>query len=316
MDKLESEIKQVFEDNKISLTSKQILSDPKVSFVSKKPQFSLKFNIFTVATSTLLASAILMCALIPSMTYVESVEDRIENPIFAKHLISGLGAAKVLLETSKTAPETNYLTDQSVKKTMLPTVAFLNYIYTNSDKVDFDYEQKNEVKDNEHFTFKETIKDNYLKTHYDIFVKPEEKDIIKNGLIYDLNYKNGSEPIYELDIDSDKKDRDCFLDINLKALFLDKNFVFNIKENFDRSVLFSLKIGNEPEPVVSCQYQNFNDFNQFIIDSKYRNDQFVFQIKKGANLEYFCKYSKESKPENPTSINYIFTDDGTIDEIN
>ena len=218
MDKLESEIKQVFEDNKISLTSKQILSDPKVSFVSKKPQFSLKFNIFTVATSAILASATLICALIPSMTYVESVEDRIENPIFAKHLISGLGAAKVLLETSKTAPETNYLTDQSVKKTMLPTVAFLNYIYTNSDKVDFDCEQKNEVKDNEHFTFKETIKDNYLKTHYDIFVNP--KDIITGGLIFDLNYKNGSEPIYELDINSKKKDRDCFLDIDLKALFL------------------------------------------------------------------------------------------------
>ncbi len=312
MDKLESEIKQVFEDNKISLTSKQILSDPKVSFVSKKPQFSLKFNIFTVATSTILASATLMCALIPSITYVESVEDRIENPIFAKHLISGLGAAKVLLETSKTAPETNSLTDQSVKKTMLPTVAFLNYIYTNSDKVDFDYEQKNEVKDNEHFTFKETIKDNYLKTHYDIFVNP--KDIITDGLIFDLNYKNGSEPIYELDINSKKKDRDCFLDIDLKALFLDKNFVFNIKENFDRSVLFSLNLDNET--VVSCQYQSFNDFNQFIIDSKYRNDQFVFQIKKGADLEYFCKYSKESKPEDPTSINYIFTDEGTIDEIN
>ena len=312
MDKLESEIKQVFEDNKIGLTSKQILSDPKVSFVSKKPQFSLKFNIFTVAASTILASAILMCALIPSMTYVESVEDRIENPIFAKHLISGLGAAKVLLETSKTAPETSSLTDQSVKKTMLPTVAFLNYIYTNNDKVDFDYEQKNEVKDNESFTFKETIKDNYLKTHYDIFVNP--KDIITDGLIFDLNYKNGSEPIYELDINSKKKDRDCFLDIDLKALFLDKNFVFNIKENFDRSVLFSLNLDNET--VVSCQYQKFNDFNQFIIDSKYRNDQFVFQIKKGANLEYFCKYSKESKPENPTSINYIFTDEGTIDEIN
>ena len=312
MDKLESEIKQVFEDNKISLTSKQILSDPKVSFVSKKPQFSLKFNIFTVTASTILASAILMCALIPSMTYVESVEDRIENPIFAKHLISGLGAAKVLLETSKTAPETSSLTDQSVKKTMLPTVAFLNYIYTNNDKVDFDYEQKNEVKDNESFTFKETIKDNYLKTHYDIFVNP--KDIITDGLIFDLNYKNGSEPIYELDINSKKKDRDCFLDIDLKALFLDKNFVFNIKENFDRSVLFSLNLDNET--VVSCQYQKFNDFNQFIIDSKYRNDQFVFQIKKGANLEYFCKYSKESKPENPTSINYIFTDEGTIDEIN
>lgn len=312
MDKLESEIKQVFEDNKISLTSKQILSDPKVSFVSKKPQFSLKFNIFTVATSTLLASATLICALIPSMTYVESVEDRIENPIFAKHLISGLGAAKVLLETSKTAPETNSLTDQSVKKTMLPTVAFLNYIYTNSDKVDFDCEQKNEVKGNEHFTFKETIKDNYLKTHYDIFVNP--KDIITDGLIFDLNYKNGSEPIYELDINSKKKDRDCFLDIDLKALFLDKNFVFNIKENFDRSVLFSLNLDNET--VVSCQYQSFNDFNQFIIDSKYRNDQFVFQIKKGANLEYFCKYSKESKPEDHTSINYIFTDEGTIDEIN
>ena len=312
MDKLESEIKQVFEDNKIGLTSKQILSDPKVSFVSKKPQFSLKFNIFTVATSTILASAILMCALIPSMTYVESVEDRIENPIFAKHLISGLGAAKVLLETSKTAPETSSLTDQSVKKTMLPTVAFLNYIYTNNDKVDFDYEQKNEVKDNESFTFKETIKDNYLKTHYDIFVNP--KDIITDGLIFDLNYKNGTEPIYELDINSKKKDRDCFLDIDLKALFLDKNFVFNIKENFDRSVLFSLNLDNET--VVSCQYQKFNDFNQFIIDSKYRNDQFVFQIKKGADLEYFCKYSKESKPENPTSINYIFTDEGTIDEIN
>ena len=312
MDKLESEIKQVFEDNKIGLTSKQILSDPKVSFVSKKPQFSLKFNIFTVAASTILASAILMCALIPSMTYVESVEDRIENPIFAKHLISGLGAAKVLLETSKTAPETSSLTDQSVKKTMLPTVAFLNYIYTNNDKVDFDYEQKNEVKDNESFTFKETIKDNYLKTHYDIFVNP--KDIITDGLIFDLNYKNGSEPIYELDINSKKKDRDCFLDIDLKALFLDKNFVFNIKENFDRSVLFSLNLDNET--VVSCQYQKFNDFNQFIIDSKYRNDQFVFQIKKGADLEYFCKYSKESKPENPTSINYIFTDEGTIDEIN
>ena len=312
MDKLESEIKQVFEDNKIGLTSKQILSDPKVSFVSKKPQFSLKFNIFTVATSTILASAILMCALIPSMTYVESVEDRIENPIFAKHLISGLGAAKVLLETSKTAPETSSLTDQSVKKTMLPTVAFLNYIYTNNDKVDFDYEQKNEVKDNESFTFKETIKDNYLKAHYDIFVNP--KDIITDGLIFDLNYKNGSEPIYELDINSKKKDRDCFLDIDLKALFLDNNFVFNIKENFDRSVLFSLNLDNET--VVSCQYQKFNDFNQFIIDSKYRNDQFVFQIKKGANLEYFCKYSKESKPENPTSINYIFTDEGTIDEIN
>ena len=312
MDKLESEIKQVFEDNKIGLTSKQILSDPKVSFVSKKPQFSLKFNIFTVATSTILASGILMCALIPSMTYVESVEDRIENPIFAKHLISGLGAAKVLLETSKTAPETSSLTDQSVKKTMLPTVAFLNYIYTNNDKVDFDYEQKNEVKDNESFTFKETIKDNYLKTHYDVFVNP--KDIITDGLIFDLNYKNGSEPIYELDINSKKKDRDCFLDIDLKALFLDKNFVFNIKENFDRSVLFSLNLDNET--VVSCQYQKFNDFNQFIIDSKYRNDQFVFQIKKGADLEYFCKYSKESKPENPTSINYIFTDEGTIDEIN
>ena len=315
MDKLESEIKQVFEDNKISLTSKQILSDPKVSFVSKKPQFSLKFNIFTVATSTLLASAILMCALIPSLTYVESVEDRIENPIFAKHLISGLGAAKVLLETSKTAPETSSLTDQSVKKTMLPTVAFLNYIYTNSDKVDFDYEQKNEVKDNEHLiTFKETIKDNYLKTHYDIFVNLKGKDKITDGLIYDLNYKNGSEPIYELDIDSDKKDRDCFLDIDLKALFLDKNFVFNIKENSDRSVLFSLNL--DKETVVSCQYQSFNDFNQFIIDSKYRNDQFVFQIKKGADLKYFCKYSKESKPEDPTSINYIFTDEGTIDEIN
>lgn len=312
MDKLESEIKQVFEDNKISLTSKQILSDPKVSFVSKKPQFSLKFNIFTAAASTILASAILMCALIPSMTYVESVEDRIENPIFAKHLISGLGAAKVLLETSKTAPETSSLTDQSVKKTMLPTVAFLNYIYTNSDKVDFDYEQKNEVKDNEHFTFKETIKDNYLKTHYDVFVNPEER--ITDGLIFDLNYKNGSEPIYELDINSKKKDRDCFLDIDLKALFLDKNFVFNIKENFDRSVLFSLNLDNET--VVSCQYQRFNDFNQFIIDSKYRNDLFVFQIKKGADLEYFCKYSKESKPEDPTSINYIFTDEGTIDEIN
>lgn len=312
MDKLESEIKQVFEDNKISLTSKQILSDPKVSFVSKKPQFSLKFNIFTAAASTILASAILMCALIPSMTYVESVEDRIENPIFAKHLISGLGAAKVLLETSKTAPETSSLTDQSVKKTMLPTVAFLNYIYTNSDKVDFDCEQKNEVKDNEHFTFKETIKDNYLKTHYDVFVNPEER--ITDGLIFDLNYKNGSEPIYELDINSKKKDRDCFLDIDLKALFLDKNFVFNIKENFDRSVLFSLNLDNET--VVSCQYQRFNDFNQFIIDSKYRNDLFVFQIKKGADLEYFCKYSKESKPEDPTSINYIFTDEGTIDEIN
>lgn len=314
MDKLESEIKQVFEDNRISLTSKQILSDSKVSFVSKKPQFSLKFNIFTVATSTILASAILTFALIPSMTYVESVEDRIENPIFAKHLISGLGAAKVLLETSKTAPETSSLTDQSIEKTMLPTVAFLNYIYTNNDKVDFDYEQKNEIKDNEHFTFKETIKDNYLKTHYDIFVKPEEKDIIKNGLIYDLNYKNGLEPIYELDIDSEKKDRDCFLNIDLKALFLDNNFVFNIKENFDRSVLFSLNL--DKETIVSCQYQKFNEFNQFIIDSKYRNDQFVFQIKKGADLEYFCKYSKESKPENPTSINYIFTDDGTIDEIN
>lgn len=312
MDKLESEIKQVFEDNKISLTSKQILSDPKVSFVSKKPQFSLKFNIFTAAASTILASAILMCALIPSMTYVESVEDRIENPIFAKHLISGLGAAKVLLETNKTAPETSSLTDQSVKKTMLPTVAFLNYIYTNSDKVDFDCEQKNEVKDNEHFTFKETIKDNYLKTHYDVFVNPEER--ITDGLIFDLNYKNGSEPIYELDINSKKKDRDCFLDIDLKALFLDKNFVFNIKENFDRSVLFSLNLDNET--VVSCQYQRFNDFNQFIIDSKYRNDLFVFQIKKGADLEYFCKYSKESKPEDPTSINYIFTDEGTIDEIN
>ena len=314
MDKLESEIKQVFEDNRISLTSKQILSDSKVSFVSKKPQFSLKFNIFTVATSTILASAILTFALIPSMTYVESVEDRIENPIFAKHLISGLGAAKVLLETSKTAPETSSLPDQSIEKTMLPTVAFLNYIYTNNDKVDFDYEQKNEIKDNEHFTFKETIKDNYLKTHYDIFVKPEEKDIIKNGLIYDLNYKNGLEPIYELDIDSEKKDRDCFLNIDLKALFLDNNFVFNIKENFDRSVLFSLNL--DKETIVSCQYQKFNEFNQFIIDSKYRNDQFVFQIKKGADLEYFCKYSKESKPENPTSINYIFTDDGTIDEIN
>ena len=312
MDKLESEIKQVFEDNKIGLTSKQILSDPKVSFVSKKPQFSLKFNIFTVAASTILASAILMCALIPSMTYVESVEDRIENPIFAKHLISGLGAAKVLLETSKTTPETSSLTDQSVKKTMLPTVAFLNYIYTNNDKVDFDYEQKNEVKDNESFTFKETIKDKYLKTHYDVFVNPEER--ITDGLIFDLNYKNGLEPIYELDIDSENKDRDCFLNIDLKALFLDKNFVFNIKENFDRSVLFSLNLDNET--VVSCQYQKFNDFNQFIIDSKYRNDQFVFQIKKGADLEYFCKYSKESKPENPTSINYIFTDEGTIDEIN
>ena len=322
MTNLENEIKEAFEKDQINLSPKDILKQCHTSFVSKKRQISLKESLFITVGNFAVAAAVFCFSLISPLNYQESIEDSIESRDFASHIVGALGFSNF---TTHFYDEPSDFLPEAIEQRALPPIAFLNYSYTNKDKINYSFSSQERRINNQLFEVKETINDRFLDTQYDVFFK-KKNDKALSGCVFENHSERVSlNPIFYLDIESDENNRDCFLDIDFKPT--DKNFehlVFNIKENYDNSIQFTLfeeyselaKSSNDKqrENLFECKFEPKEKYNLFTLKWKSLETPIQLKIYNKYNMKYDCVYSSENAPTEEMNYPYVFNNDGTIEE--
>lgn len=310
MTKLENEIKEAFEKDHINLTPQDILKDIPTSFVSKKRQISFKESVFLTMGNFAVAAAVLCISLISPLNYQESIEDSIENRDFASHIVGALGLSNF---TTHFDEEPSDLLPEDIKNRALPPIAYLNYTYTNKDKINYSFSnQERHIKD-QIYKVKETINDRFLDTQYDVFFR-KKSDSSLTGFIFENKGTRSISltPTFFMEINSIENNRDCFLDINFKPTDPKfENFTFNLKENYDTSIQFTLL--NNQDEFFKCKLEHKDEYNLFTLSWRGLEDNILFKIYNKSNMNYDCVYSSISDPSDEMTFPYIFNNDGTID---
>ena len=308
MTKLENEIKEAFESDKIDVTPQEILEKSNVSFVSKKHQVSLKESLF-ISFGNLAVAAAVFGAILPfSLTYQETIEDSIKDHDFASHVVGALGISNLAFNASPFD-----LANNEIEKETLPPIAYLNYTFTNKDKVSFSFEDTKRTIENEVFNVKETIQDKFLNERYNIFLRKNTENQVE-GCVYNLAEESTQEvPSFMMQINGSKKDRNCFLDISfLPFEWMNSDLSINLKENFDNSVEFSFFDKNEK--VFYIKAINKGDYNLFTIDIAGLDESLLIKIYNKNNMNYNCVYFSEEDPNDTSTFEYTFTKNGTVEE--
>lgn len=312
MKNLENEIKEAFETEQIDITSNDILKNSEVSFVSKKPRIINKGGFVLGAVNIAVAASVLGLTLALPLTYIESVYDSIENYNFASHIVGSLGLARLAIENN-TIDSIN-LDDNYINDHALPTIAFLNYTYTNKDRIDYSFENTEKELNNEKFNIKETIKDNFLNKDYDILFKKKDLNSFKAYLFSKNSVFNASEPIMEINIGGKVVDRSCLLNISLNPTTLPyKDYAINVTENKDSSIDFSFKY--QQENIFNCNFLNKDGYNQFILTRKGLNNKLIFKVFDKGSMNYECSYNEENVDDKPIICTYTFNEEGEIETL-
>lgn len=310
MTNLENEIKDVFESEPIDVTSNDILkvTDSEPSFVSKKNRISKKESIILSFANLTVAFGVFALALIPSYNYKETIEDRIENPLFASHILSGLGATKLAIDLNDA--ESFELNQENIEEIIIPQLAYLNYTYTNKDKLAFNFKDEQKEIDNLTFTKKENIQDRFLKRDYDIFLK-KQNDYYVKGFVF--GQEKTDIPLFSLDIKSTTKNRNSLLDIDFVPSDYNKSqFFFNLNEENDGSITFSGYFNDAKK--FSCRFEQKNRYNKYTITKEDLDKDIVIKIFNKENMSYICEYFADDSATEVYLFNYTFNSDGTIEE--
>ncbi len=313
MTKLENEIQEAFKKDHINLTSDDILKDVSPSFVCKKGKTSFKVNASFVGAAFAAASIVLCLPLLSALNYHESIEDSIENRDFASHVVGALGFSTF---ASRFTQDTQSLQLEELKNKAIPPIAFLNYTYTNKDKIDYSFIQEKAEIRNEIFKVKETITDRFLDIKYDVFLKKANQKALEGCVFINKDETlDLKEPSFFIDINSKENNRDCFLDLKFRSTNenLD-HIVFNLKENYDSSIEFTLL--NNDIDLFKCTLEHKGTYNLFTLKLSNLDENIIFKIYNKNNMNYDCEYSPADDPDNITSFPYTFNNDGSIDEKN
>ena len=138
---------------------------------------------------------------------------------------------------------------EDIKNRALPPIAYLNYTYTNKDKINYSFSNQERQIEDQIFKVKETINDrfldtqyDFLDTQYDVFFK-KKSDSSLTGFIFESKGTRSISltPTFFMEINSIENNRDCFLDINFKPTdpkFEKFHFQFKRKLRYFNSIHF------------------------------------------------------------------------------
>ena len=167
---------------------------------------------------------------------------------------------------------------EAIEKRALPPIAFLNYTYTNKDKINYSFSNQERHIEDQIFNVKETINDRFLDTQYDVFFK-KKSDSSLTGFIFESKGTRSISltPTFFMEINSIENNRDCFLDINFKPTDPKfENFTFNLKENYDTSIQFTLL--NNQDEFFKCKLEHKDEYNLFTLSWRGLEDNILFKI--------------------------------------